>query len=315
MSMKKTICFAVITALMVLMGTALFAEDFPSWYTEEVTTSEQEITRKNANGDWVVFIDKTYYACANVKCSDKIYSLEMARDAAEKLANEKLDKYLKSIKENDALKAKHTMERYKYNDSLTDGGAYVQVAVVVSKEKVIEPEKVPDVKEEISVMSKLPRILLYGSERLTLVDTLQFYSAESTEAHRVSLSTKEKAKGNKSKYSKSQESFNYPDGVQVSDTVYNLQETSLQFNLRNVVKGRKTVIIIRTDVSTDNEKLILNYKGNSYEAKITKDKKNRWRNIIFEIPEGEITEYTPQFFIEALKNNISVGSISVYQLL
>ena len=99
--MKKTTL--LLSCLFTLLSFAAFGQEFPpSWYSEDVTVSETTMTRKNKNGDWVEFVDKTFTACAEVKVQDDIYSLEMARDAAEELANKKLDSYLKSKKEKEA---------------------------------------------------------------------------------------------------------------------------------------------------------------------------------------------------------------------
>ncbi|MCR5288911.1 MAG: hypothetical protein K6E51_02835 [Treponema sp.] len=91
--------------------------------------------------------------------------------------------------------------------------------------------------------------------------------------------------------------------------------TGLQFTLKNTIKGRKTVIVIRTDVSRENDEMVLSYHDNTIKSKIENDNKNRWRNTVFEIEEGTITEYNPQFVIEATKNKQSIGTIFVYQLL
>lgn len=309
--MKKQ--FLILASLALLASANLNADDYtdgePSWYSEEVTVTENEITRKNANGDWVPFIDKTFSACANVKISDTIQSLEQARDEGEKIAKAKLDKYLKSKKETKALESKHELSNWKYNDSLQDGGAYVQVQAKVSVEKPKPEVKTVDYSQNISEMNTLGRVLQYASDKLTLVDKLSFGSMESIEAHRVVYASN----GSSVNGIKGTTDLYYPDGVMIHDTVLNIGNCDTKFRLKNVIKGRKTIIIIRADVNTDADKLVITYKGEKYSAKIQKDKKNRWRNLIFEVPEGTITEYSPEFTIESAKVNI--GTISIYQLL
>ena len=316
--MKKNFFIAL---LFFLISPNLFADGIPTWYTEDINVSEQEISRKNSEGVYADFIDRTFSACSYVKVDDEIQSLEEARTAAEKVASEKLDSYLKAHKENEALKNEHILQRWSYDYSLANGGAYVQVQVVVKKEKPKAPEYpsvVADTKKELSENPNPGRVIMYGSDRLTLVDTIKFSSEESIEAHRVAVTTKEDGGGKLSKYSTSKSVFYYPDGTLISDTVYNLTNTVLEFTPKNIVKGRKTLIIIRTDVSdvfSDSDEIRLSYRGHNYKSKFEKDRKNSWRNVIFELEEGTITEYSPQILIEDSEKKVSIGTIFVYQKL
>lgn len=310
--MKK---LALIVSLITALCVNVFGEEFPpSWFSNKLTFTETEITRKNADGAWVPFIDRTYTACEFVKVTDEIYSLDMARDAAEKKACERLDEYFKDYKIPEGLKAKHVLAGYKYNDSLADGGAYVKVDVTVSTEKVQEkPQVALDEKKEISESSNLARILQYKGKKFTLVDSINFASQESVDAHRIIQSGK--GKGYESKSSKTKESFYYPDGILVYDTVVHLENTLLEFNLKNVIKGRKTVIIIRTDAISENKTLELKYNGQRFPANVEHDGRNRWRNAIFEVEEGTIVEYSPKFIFMDCPKPQGIASIWVYQLL
>lgn len=313
--MKKSI---IVISILASLSANLFAEGIPSWYTEEVTVKEQEITRKNADGIYADFIDRTFSACAHVRVGDGIMSLEEARSAAEKIASEKLDSYFRAHNENEAIKKEHKLHGWSYDYSLATGGAYVLVQVVDNKEKPKKVENIAsanDPKKELSEQSNLGRIIIYGSDKLNLVDTINISSQESIESHQFSLIKKQDESGIKSNFSKSKESFYYPDGYNISDTVYNITETAIQFKLRNVIKGRKTLIIMRCDVGGKNNELELSYQGRSFKSKIEKDTKNRWRNIIFEIEEGIIIDYSPKFILKDTENKLSVGTIFVYQLL
>lgn len=310
-NMKKL--FLISTSLLFLIAANLNADDYtydvPSWYSEEVTVTESEITRKNADGQWVPFIDKTFSACATVKISDAIQSLEQARDEGEKAASAKLDAYLKKNKETKALESKYKLSNWKYNDSLQNGCAYVKVEAKVSIEKQKPVVQAVDYKQSISEANTLARILQYDSDRLTLVDTLNLSSMESMEAHRLRYTNN----SSNAIVPKGKSALYYPDGTMIYDTVINIGNCDTIFNLKNIVKGRKTVIIIRADVNTDAEKLVITYKNKNYTASIKKDSKNRWRNLIFEVEEGTLTEYSPEFTIKSAKMNI--GTISIYQLL
>ena len=311
--MKKTL--AVITLLASLCAN-IFADGKPSWYTEEVQVSEMEIRRKNSEGVYADFIDRTFSACAHVLVTGEIQSLEEARAKAEKAASEKLDSYFKSHKENEALKAKHELYGWSYDYSLENGGAYVQVQVVVKKEKPKETKNAVNGKDARMELLENPnpgRVILYGSDRLTLVDKISFASEESIESHRVVLTTK---KGSKGRSQKNKEAIHFADNPSpLYDTVYYLENMGMQFRLKNIIKGRKTLIIIRTNTYSKNDEVCLDYNGQKFRSKIEKNQNLCWRNIIFEIPEGTITEYSPQFEIEALKENQMFGTIFVYQLL
>ncbi|MCR5290897.1 MAG: hypothetical protein K6E51_12975 [Treponema sp.] len=309
--MKKL--FLSIIALGAVLAAPLFSEDFgdgePSWFTQDITVDEHEITRKNANGDWVPFIDKTFSACANVKISDTVQSLEDARTAAEKVAAEKLTTYLKSHKETKALEKTPVLAKWRYDDSLANGGAYVLVQVVASIEKPRAQAKVIDYKQSIAEMSyDLPRVLLWGKDKMTLVDKISFGSQESIESHRITF-----AEGTRQVRGK--DSAYYPDGTLVYDTVQKFKNGSMSFSIKNSIKNRKTLIVIRTDVNTDNKELVLTYNGNKYTANIEKDTGNHWRNLCFEIDEFVITEYRPAFTIESTYEYQGVATISIYQLL
>lgn len=314
--MKKLI---LIASLISGLCSSIFGEEFPpSWFTNKLTFTETEITHKNAAGVWVPFIDRTYTACEFVKVTDEIYSLDMARDAAEKKASERLDEYFKDYKIPEGLKAKHVLAGYKYNDSLADGGAYVKVDVTVSTEKAPEIKAAAigsDFRKDTSELSELPRVLAYEGSRLTLVDKINFGSEESIESHKVSYFKKQDAYGTPSNHTTVKEALYYPDGVLVYDTIIKLDNCLMEFRLKNIIRGRKTVIIIRTDVNSTNSELKIDYNGKEYTSKIERDLKNRWRNSIFEVEEGTIVEYSPIFHITDLPAKQGIASIWVYQLL
>ncbi|MDO4507147.1 MAG: hypothetical protein Q4B64_09375 [Spirochaetales bacterium] len=299
----------IFAAVLAMAPVNLFAQDVPAWFSEEVKVSEQEIKRKNSNNEYVPFIDKTFSACAFVKVEGEIYSLYDAQNKAEKVASEKLVDYLKKNKETKALEKKPEMKNWKFNDSLKDGGAYVLVQVMYSYEKPQAPKPVKDDKAELVEASSLSRIVLYGKDRLTMVDSLNLQSQESIEAHRVAYVD--------GSASTSKQSFYYPDGILVYDNVVELNPAAMQFNLKNVIKGRKTVVVVRVDAVNGADVDLSIADGGKYDgnAKVQKDSKNRWRNLVFEIPEGTITGYSPKLLLKSKNPKQKIGSITVYQLL
>ncbi|MCR5189602.1 MAG: hypothetical protein K6C97_11775 [Treponema sp.] len=303
--MKKSL--VLILSLITFLSASLFADGIPSWYSEEVTLEEKEITRKNSNGAWVPFIDRVFSASTFVKVDDKIASLEDARAQGEKDASEKLISYLKSKNETEALKIQPVMTSWSYNYSLADGGAYVQVQIKSSIEKPQPVVAKSDGNNAIEELSDLPRVLPYDSERFTLVDSITTGSQESIESHKLSITG--------SGITKTKEAFYYSNGILIYDNVYYIRNSSASFSLKNVVKGRRTLIVIRVDKKNAEEEMTLVYNNKSYKAKVNRsNEKNRWTNVVFEIEEGDIVEYSPKFTIKGsyIQN---FASIYVYQLL
>ena len=157
----------------------------------------------------------------------------------------------------------------------------------------------------------LPRVLLFEDEKYTLVDTINMGSAESIEAHRLSfVDTKHP--------STSKEAFYYPDGVLVYDTIKRWIGGSMKFHLKGIVKGRKTLIVRRTDIYQGNYSVEVMIQGkNKYTMNVDgQDSKNRWRNVFLKIEEGEISDYTPEIeFTIGEKGRDNSGTVWIYQIL
>jgi hypothetical protein len=157
----------------------------------------------------------------------------------------------------------------------------------------------------------MPHILLFGEDRYTLVDTLNFASSESEESHQVEFV--EAAHPSVSK-----EAFFYPDGTLVHDTVKRWIGGALRFRLRNIIKGRRMLLIRRTDIHQGNYSVevrlddsgprILNVDG--------VDTRHRWRNLFIAFDEGEVRENSCLVsFSIGEKGRDNSGTIWVYQIL
>jgi len=136
-------------------------------------------------------------------------------------------------------------------------------------------------------------------------------SQESIDAHRVMFVDSKHP-------STAKESFYYPDGVLVYDTVKRWIGGSMKFHLKNIVKGRKTLIVRRTDIYLGNYSVEVLIQGKSrFTMNVDgQDSKNRWRNVFLKIEEGEITEYTPEVqFTIGEKGRDNTGSVWIYQVL
>lgn len=195
---------------------------------------------------------------------------------------------------------------------------YEEIDLILGEhKKIIDGLKNTIIEKEVTsndiqfISYKMPRVLLFEEEKYTLVDTINMASAESIEAHRMTfINTKHP--------STVKDSFYYPDGTLVYDTIKRWVGGAMKFHLKNIVKGRKTLIIRRTDIYQGNYSVTVTLQGkNNYTMNVDGvDTKNRWRNIYLKINEGEITEYTPEVMFDiGEKGRDNSGTIWVYQLL
>ena len=161
------------------------------------------------------------------------------------------------------------------------------------------------------ISQKFPQVLLFENERFTLVDTISMSSEFSLDSHNVRFL-------NSKRPSTSNEAFYYPDGVLVHDAVKRWIGGEMKFRLKNILKGRKTLIIRRTDIHQGNYSVDIKLNNNSTKTLIVEgmDTKNRWRNLYILFDEGEINEYSPELSFDiGEKGRDNSGTIWVYQLL
>ncbi|MDR1106290.1 MAG: hypothetical protein LBL44_08035, partial [Treponema sp.] len=157
----------------------------------------------------------------------------------------------------------------------------------------------------------MPHILLFGEDRYTLVDIVELGSRESIESHQFELL-------DCSHPSTSNEAFFYPDGVLVHDTVKRWIGGSMQFQMKNIIKGRKTLIIRRTDIHRGNYTVEVTIEGaQSHVLDVDGiDTKNRWRNLFAVFDEGEIKENSGLVKFSIGENGRdNSGTIWIYQIL
>jgi hypothetical protein len=157
----------------------------------------------------------------------------------------------------------------------------------------------------------MPQVLLFGEDRFTLVDTIIPGSKESIESHQFELV-------DCSHPSTHNETFFYPDGVLVHDTVKRWIGGTMQFQLRNIIKGRKTLIIRRTDIHQGNYSVQVILEGAQPKTLDIDgfDTKNRWRNLFVQYDEGEIKHHSGIIkFTIGEKGRDNTGTLWVYQIL
>jgi hypothetical protein len=183
-------------------------------------------------------------------------------------------------------------------------------AVMESLKQVLITNEVSD--DDIKYISyTMPHVLLFGEERYTLVDTIVLGSKESIESHQFELL-------DCSHPSTSKEAFYYPDGVLVHDTVKRWVGGSMRFHLRNVIKGRKTLIIRRTDIFNGNYSVEVSMEGTDMKVMDVdgSDTKHRWRNLFVVYEEGDVKDNTGVVkFSIGEKGRDNSGSVWIYQML
>ncbi|MDR0312971.1 MAG: hypothetical protein LBI14_05180 [Treponema sp.] len=183
-------------------------------------------------------------------------------------------------------------------------------AIMENLKQVLITNEISD--DDIKYISyAMPHVLLFGEDRYTLVDTVNLGSRESIESHQFELL-------GGTHPSTSNEAFYYPDGVLVHDTVKRWIGGSMQFHLRNIIRGRKTLIIRRTDIFHGNYSVEVSMEGT--EMKILDvdgiDTRQRWRNLFVVYDEGEIKDNTGIVkFSIGEKGRDNSGSIWIYQML
>jgi hypothetical protein len=166
--------------------------------------------------------------------------------------------------------------------------------------------------EDIRYLSyAMPHLLLFGEQRYTLVDSVNLGSAESLEAHQVELT-------GASHPAMANEAFFYPDGVLVRDTVKRWVGGAMSLRLRNIIKGRRLLLIRRTDIYRGNYSVTVTLDGNAVRVLPvdTADTQRRWRNLFAAFEETDITANSCEVkFSIGEKGRDNSGSIWAYQVL
>lgn len=196
--------------------------------------------------------------------------------------------------------------------------SYEEIDKILKLHKtVIDGLKMTLIEKEIStndimfISTKMPQVLLFNNERFTLVDTISMASESSLEAHTVKYI-------NCKRPTVSNEAFYYPDGVLVHDAVKRWIGGEMKFRLKNIMKGRKTLVIRRTDIHQGNYSVNIKLNDESVKTLMVDgiDTKNRWRNLYVLFEEGEINSYAPELSFDiGEKGRDNTGTIWVYQLL
>ena len=217
-------------------------------------------------------------------------SYESARQAVYKLG-EVIKAYNYSYEEIDQI--------LKLHRAVVDGLKFTLVEKEVSSNDIMY------------ISHKMPQVLFYNDEKYTLVDSINMASENSLESHNVRFL-------NCKRPSTSNEAFYYPDGTLVHDVVKRWIGGEMKFHLKNLMKGRKTLLIRRTDIHQGNYTVDIKLSDKSCKTLQIDgvDTKNRWRNLFVLFEEDEIKHYTAEISFDiGEKGRDNSGTIWVYQML
>ncbi len=132
--------------------------------------------------------------------------------------------------------------------------------------------------ESLTKMSeKMASAVFMDGLKHNLVDKVDFGSPESREKHGLSYDSNCEIENLKKSYC-------YPDGINVPDCYLVVKNGTVKFHLKNIVKGRKTLLVFRTICSNPEHKYALSVCKNVFETRAVHDDVSRLRNIVFEIP-------------------------------
>lgn len=166
--------------------------------------------------------------------------------------------------------------------------------------------------EDIAYFSyDLPRILVIGHERYTLVEYLDFNDMNTESNH--NLKTEDVRD-----YTANRQSFSYPDGEEVMDTIKRYVGGKVTFTIRNIIKKRKLLLVRRSDIFHGNYKVDIALDGNVEKQLIIDgyDTKHRWRNLSALFEEEQINSNSIECsFIMDEKGRDNFAKIWVYQKL
>jgi hypothetical protein len=266
---------------------------------------------------------KMIVQCAGVSFEDVIHLAAPFFDLDHQILFE-IAAYEREHEEGRQYTAKNSYETarasmYEFGDRLKSyNNSYEEIDLILKSHRaVMECLRQTLIAKEISsddikyISYAMPYVLLFGEDRYTLVDTVNLGSKESIESHQFELL-------DCSYPSTSNEAFYYPDGVLVHDTVKRWIGGSMQFHLRNVIKGRKMLIIRRTDIHQGNYSVEVTLEGAQMRMLDVDgvDTRQRWRNLFVVYEEGEVKNNSGIVkFSIGEKGRDNSGTIWIYQIL
>lgn len=164
--------------------------------------------------------------------------------------------------------------------------------------------------EDIKLISQdMPKILLVGDAKYTLVDTLEMGSKENLEAHMF------ETKGICDQLLAKQ-NYIYPDNKSVLDVVMSYRKGSLSWKVRNCIPNKPLIMVRRFDYFYGGLDFEIQVNGKSAGNLVIegRDTRNRWRNWVFQISAKLVTSDTVNITQRWIQGQLdAIGRIWFYQ--
>lgn len=265
---------------------------------------------------------KMLVACGNVNFSDIIHVLQPLFDLNNQIIQEILDYERKEEKRYFSAKEEFELMRrsvyemgdlikyYDFKYETLDRVLKAHQTVISCLKSMLVTKRIT--LNDIAMMSyDLPRILLIQDERFTLVDYLDTTDPKNVESHNLDFSESKDI-------SSSNQAYTYPDGALVRDTVRRYVGGKAIFNVKNLIKNRKMLMVRRTDIIRGNYVVDVSI-GNMVNKSLLidgTDTQNRWRNYSVMFQEEEVKDYSLQVgFTIGNQGRDNFGKVWIYQKL
>ncbi|MBN2735374.1 MAG: hypothetical protein JXR70_00230 [Spirochaetales bacterium] len=247
----------------------------------------------------VALTAKMLVQCGDLRFNDVIHVLYPLFDIDNQILQDMLDyerkeeKHLFTMNENfETIKS----SVFEIGDMIKSyDGSYEIIDEIIRKHQIfidgvrnLFVTKKLNINDVMLMSGELPRILLIGEERYTLVDFLDLKDQESINGHQLRF------EGNRD-VTTSNIALSYPDGEVVRDTIKRYVGGSAHFVLKNIIKKRKLLLIRRTDIVAGNYSIdvLLGDESNRRILNIdTSDSKFRWRNSFVQFEEDEVEDHS-----------------------
>lgn len=268
----------------------------------------------------VAMTAKMLVQCGDVKFDDLIHVMYPLFDVCNQLIQEMLDFEREQEKRFFSVKQSFDEVRqavFKMGDTIKYfDGTFDQLDVIlVNLRNVIEGLKTVIITRKVSLDSlalisyDFPRILLVDDDRYSLMDFIDFSNRDSLNSHNVDFV-------NAKDISTVNQSATYPDGVMVRDVLKRYVGGSIQFEIHNIIKRRKLLIVRRTDIFHGNYLVEIKLNQSVIRSIMVdaSDTKDRWRNlsVVFEEEEVEDSRGKMEMSIGD-KGRDNFGKIWIYQ--
>ncbi len=196
-----------------------------------------------------------------------------------------------------------------YNESLA--GKQLKILLPKQKQEKVQADDLETLLERVKKRSeKFPKVLVLGSYKLQLIDTLDIYNPESEKAHEFTIVNPQE------KY-RSRQRLKYQDNTEVVDVGVHYVGGYAQWKILNVKPGKRVIMIRRVDVVRGNFYCDIQVNGKNAGELVVDDSdiNLRWRNWPIVIPAKLVDAPTLTYRETPTKadRDVNVFRVWVYQ--